>query len=115
MRIDALLCRNMSGSFVLVFPTLYEDAILLIPIRNKERKLGSAAARLHFRWSTQCFFFQRRWTQGPTRGGRPSCNTNVQSLDDDGRAYGKDLASENGAAKPPTKKKRACFQLSRSS
>jgi len=80
MRIDALLCKNMSGSLVPVFPTLYEDVILLISVRSKERKLGSAAARLHLRWSTQCFFFQRRRTQGPTHGGWPSCNTNVQSL-----------------------------------
>ena len=78
MRIDA--CKTMSGSIVLVFPTLYEDGILLVPVRSKERKLSSAAARLHFRWSTRCFFFLRRQTQGPTRGGRPSCNTNVQPL-----------------------------------
>ena len=36
-------------------------------------------------------------------------------LDDYGRAYGKDVASESGAAKPPTGRKRVCFQLSRSS
>ena len=53
MRIDALLCNNMSGSLVPVFPTLYEDVILLISVRSKERKLGLAAARLHLRWSTQ--------------------------------------------------------------
>jgi len=52
MRIDALLCKNMSGSLVPVFPTLYEDVILLISVRSKERKLGLAAARLHLRWST---------------------------------------------------------------
>jgi len=55
MRIDA--CKNMSGSLVLVFPTLYEDGILLVPVRSRERKLGSAAARLHLRWSTRCLFF----------------------------------------------------------